>query len=697
MRAVATRRRDRRARRSALQAYLDGVSLLGLPLAVWAVADYLRTGSSLDPALLALLVAVLVAGELLPIHIARPGRRTDEITISTTFALALLFVAPLGVVVLAQSVPLVIDDLRRRKHWRAVLFNIAQYTLTFAAARGTYALLTGQEFLHPEGMGHDELLAAFVAGAVFFAVNHVTVDTAVALVSQQRVLPHLVEDLRFQLSTGGLLVCLAPLVVVASSFSLWLVPVLLLPLAAVRHSAEMASQRAHDALHDGLTGLPNRAHLHLQLQRVLDDLTCSGGGVAVVLADLDHFKEINDTLGHQVGDRLIADVARRLEAAAAGDGVFVARLGGDEFAVLAPVRGDAEHCRAEAALLVERLVRALREPVTLAGVRLDVQASLGVALAPEHGTHIDTLVARADVALYAAKETRGSWAFYDPDLDQHTPERLTLLAELRDGLGRDELELHYQPKCSARSGEVVGIEALVRWRHPTRGLLRPDEFIPVAENTGMITTLTMSVLETALADLRSMLDQGHRLGVAVNLSVRHLTDLELPRQVAACLARHAVPAPLLTLEVTESTIMNDPSRAVSVLSGLRALGVRIAVDDYGTGYSSLAYLKRLAIDELKIDKSFVLGMLDDDNDAVIVRSTIELGHNLGLQLVAEGVENHGTWDMLLPLGCDVVQGYHISHPLPRGPLLEWLASWQPDVPAAPPAPAGPPRVMPVPR
>ncbi len=278
MRGVAALRRDRRARRSALQAYLDGVSLLGLPLAVWAVADYLRTGSTPDPALLALLVAVLVVGELLPIHIARPGRRTDEITISTAFALALLFVAPLGVAVLAQSVPLVIDDLRRRKHWRAVLFNIAQYTLTFAAARGAYCLLTGQEFLRPEGLAHDDLLAAFVAGAVFFAVNHVTVDTAVALVSQQRVLPHLVEDLRFQLSTGGLLVCLAPLVVVASSFSLWLVPVLLLPLAAVRHSAEMASQRAHDALHDGLTGLPNRAHLHLQLQRALDEPPRRRGG-----------------------------------------------------------------------------------------------------------------------------------------------------------------------------------------------------------------------------------------------------------------------------------------------------------------------------------------------------------------------------------------------------------------------------------
>ncbi len=332
---------------------------------------------------------------------------------------------------------------------------------------------------------------------------------------------------------------------------------------------------------------------------------------------------------------------------------------------------------------MERLCAALRDPVTLAGVRLDVQASMGVALAPEHGTDLEDLIARADVAMYAAKEERSTWAVYDPDLDEHTPERLTMLAELRDGMGRGELVLHYQPKCSARSGEVLGVEALVRWLHPVRGLLRPDDFIPIAENTGMISLLTLTVLDTALHDVRRLLDRGRRLGVAVNLSVRHLTDLELPGQVAACLERQGVPPELLTLEVTESTIMNDPARAVAVLSGLRALGVRIAVDDYGTGYSSLAYLKRLDLDELKIDKSFIMGMTDDENDAVIVRSTIELGHNLGLQLVAEGVEDPATWSRLLPLGCDIVQGYHISRPLPHETLVVWLDAWERRLATAP--------------
>ena len=654
--------------------YMLAVSVVGLPLAVWSV---LRLGDAApDVSYLTLLVLVvaLVAGELMPIEISRRGRVSDEITISTTFALALLLIAPLGVVVLAQAVPLVTDDVRRRKHWSRPLFNTAQYTLTFVAARATYAALAGKDFWQPTDFRPDDLVAAFSAGVVFFCVNHLCVSTAIALWSRESVRAHLLEDLRFQVSTSGLLVCLAPLVVVSSAFSLALIPVLVLPIAAVRISTQLAAQREHDALHDVLTSLPNRALLHLELDRSLRAAEASGGGVAVLLADLDHFKEINDTLGHDVGDMLIAEVSRRLTAAA-GSEVLVARLGGDEFALLLAPGPDVE-CEAAALELAEVLCTALKEPVTLAGVRLDVQASMGIALSPRHGTDIMQLMARADVAMYSAKEDRGGWAVYDPDLDENTPQRLALLAELRDGLGKDQLLLHYQPKCETRSGAVVGVEALVRWQHPERGLLMPDSFIPIAENTALIGLLTMTVLETAVRQTRTWLDAGRRLGMSVNLSVRHLTDLELPTQVAATLARHDVPAELLTLEVTESTIMNDPSRAVTVLAGLRDLGVRIAVDDYGTGYSSLSYLKRLPVDELKIDKSFVMGMLTDENDAVIVRSTVELGHNLGLQLVAEGVENLETWRLLLPLGCDVLQGYHLSRPLPAHALEAWMDDWE---------------------
>ena len=656
-----------------LDAYMALVCLAGLPLALWTLVRLPGTVLVDDLAVLVVLGLVLVVGELLPIEVSRRGRVSDEITISTTFALALVFVAPLGVVVLAQALPLVFDDLRRRKHWSRPFFNTAQYTLTLVAARLTYCTLAGKDFWSPAGFTSADLLPAFAAGAAFFAVNHACVSTAIALQLDEPVLRHLREDIRFQMSTSGLLVCVAPLVVVASHFSLALIPVLLLPIAAVRISAQLATQREHDALHDVLTGLPNRVLLHHELERELRDAAASHRGLAVLLADLDHFKEINDTLGHDVGDMLITEVGQRL-CEAAGDDVLVARLGGDEFALLLPV-ADVDDCRLEAVDLAARLITALKRPVVLAGVRLDVQASIGIALAPEHGGDMTQLMARADVAMYVAKQDRGSWSVYDPDLDDNTPQRLTLLAELRDGLERGELVIHYQPKCETRSGEVVGVEALVRWQHPTRGLLMPDSFIPIAENTALITPLTLQVLECAVRQMRVWADGGRRLGVSVNLSVRHLTDLELPDQVDETLRRHGVGADQLTLEVTESTIMNDPSRAVIVLSRLRALGVRIAVDDFGTGYSSLAYLKRLAVDELKIDKTFIMGMRTDENDAVIVRSTIELGHSLGLRLVAEGVEDVETWEMLLPLGCDVLQGYHVSRPLPADRLTAWLDQW----------------------
>jgi diguanylate cyclase (GGDEF)-like protein len=669
--------------RTSLDVYMTVVCLLGLPAAVWSVLRLTDAPLRLPVQTLVALVVVLVIGELLPIDISRRGRVHDQITISTTFALALVLIAPLGVVVLAQAVPLVYDDLRRGKHWTRPVFNTAQYTLTFFAARATYCTIAGKDFLDPTALRSDDLAGAFAAGLAFFAVNHACVSIAIALFSGERVGAQMVEDFRFQVSTSGLLVLLAPLVVVSATFSLVLVPVLLLPIAAVRLSAQLATQREHDALHDGLTGLPNRALLTVEMDRLLEDAARSGHGAAVVLADLDHFKEINDTLGHAVGDLLIAEVAARLTRAA-GEDVVVARLGGDEFALLANTVDDRD-----AVALAERLIAGLREPFALAGVRLDVQASLGIALFPEHGDDGAQLLTRADVAMYLAKEERGSWRLYDHEDDIHTPQRLALLAELRDGIDRDELVLHFQPKCATRSGEVVGVEALVRWQHPQRGLLMPDTFIPVAEGTALIGLLTMVVLETAVAQVRAWLDGGRRLGMAVNLSVRHLTDLGLPAQVAAVLDRHDVPAGLLTLEVTESTIMNNPSRAISVLSGLRALGVRIAVDDYGTGYSSLAYLKRLAVDELKIDKSFVLGMRTDENDAVIVRSTVELGHNLGLRLVAEGVEDIETWQQLLPLGCDVVQGYHISRPLTADAFLPWLATWEAAVAAGLAAPSLP--------
>jgi diguanylate cyclase (GGDEF)-like protein len=411
-----------------------------------------------------------------------------------------------------------------------------------------------------------------------------------------------------------------------------------------------ASRRLrHQALHDALTGLPNRALLHRRADRDLrgDD------PAAMLLIDLDRFKEVNDTLGHDYGDALLVEVSERLSSALRREDTL-ARLGGDEFAVLVAGAPD----RAAVIDVATRLQDALRHPFALRGVAVELEASIGVALYPEHGTSMGRLLQRADVAMYDAKRGRHGVATYTADRDPYSADRLGLLAELRAAIERDELVLHYQPKVSLESGELVGVEALVRWQHPVRGLLFPDAFIPLAERTGAVADLTRWVVDRALAECRG-LDQP----VAVNLAAANIVDVTLPAAIGAALERHDVPAERLVCEISEHTVMADPVRATAVLEGLRDLGVGLSLDDFGTGHSSLSYLKRLPLDEVKIDRSFVAGMTDDENDAVIVRSTIDLARNLGLRVVAEGVESGEIMDALRELRCDVAQGYFISRPM----------------------------------
>jgi diguanylate cyclase (GGDEF)-like protein len=426
-----------------------------------------------------------------------------------------------------------------------------------------------------------------------------------------------------------------------------------------------ASRRLrHQALHDALTGLPNRALLHRRAERDLrgDD------PAAMLLIDLDRFKEVNDTLGHDYGDALLVEVAERL-AGALRRGDTLARLGGDEFAVLVAGAPDRE----AVIELATRLQDALRRPFALRGVAVELEASIGVALYPEHGTTLGRLLQRADVAMYDAKRGRRGVATYTAERDPYSADRLGLLAELRSAIERDELVLHYQPKVSLETGELVGVEALVRWQHPVRGLLGPDAFIPLAERTSAVADLTRWVVDRALADCRAL-----DLPVAVNLAAANIVDVTLPAAIGAALERHDVPADRLVCEISEHTVMADPVRASDVLDGLRALGVGLSLDDFGTGHSSLTYLKRLPLDEVKIDRSFVAGMTDDENDAVIVRSTIDLARNLGLRVVAEGVETAEIMDALAELRCDVAQGYFISRPMElqalsvslRGPALK---------------------------
>jgi len=432
----------------------------------------------------------------------------------------------------------------------------------------------------------------------------------------------------------------------------------------------------HRAQHDDLTGLLNRTAFAEQVE------AASGEGdrrLAVVLLDLDRFKEINDTLGHHVGDVLLRSVADRLRSELRDDGVL-ARLGGDEFAVLLPGCGAADARR-----VAGRLLQAARRPFDVDGLILEVDGSFGVALGPDHGRSAADLLQHADVAMYAAKVDRLGVAVYSPALDEHEPERLMLYGELRRAIRDGELRLHYQPKVALRTGRVLGVEALVRWQHPRRGWLLPGMFIDVAEQTGLVRPLTEVVLRQALADCRRWRDEGLELNVAVNLSARTLLDAALPDLVGHLLREHGLSATCLELEVTESAAMQDPVRALEVLHRLRSLGLRLSVDDYGTGHASLAYLSRLPVDTLKIDRSFVSTMEIDASDHAIVRSTIDLAHNLGLRVVAEGVETAGALQQLAALGCDDAQGYWLARPGPAEEVPSLLAQIEHRLGGAPPA------------
>jgi diguanylate cyclase (GGDEF)-like protein len=405
----------------------------------------------------------------------------------------------------------------------------------------------------------------------------------------------------------------------------------------------------HRARHDALTGLLNRAALVEEIDAALTD----GGEVAVVLIDLDRFKEVNDTLGHHVGDALLTAVSGRLTGGLRSDAVL-ARLGGDEFVVLLPGAGTPE-----AEQVAARALQSVRHPFPVDGLLLEIDGSCGVAAG---GGPAADLLRHADIAMYAAKAEHLGVVAYRPALDAGAPEQLALFGDLRRAIRDGDLRVHYQPKVRIGDGRVVGVEALVRWEHPDRGMMPPAMFIPVAEQTGLIRPLTDAVLDRALADCAAWRQQGLDLTVAVNLSARSLLDLTLPERIADALRTHALPASRLELEITESAAMKDPGRALDVLHRLRALGAHLSVDDYGTGHASLAYLTRLPVGTLKIDRSFVQTMELDSSDRVIVRSTIELAHSLGLRVVAEGVETHATWLELAGLGCDEAQGFWLARP-----------------------------------
>jgi diguanylate cyclase (GGDEF)-like protein len=423
----------------------------------------------------------------------------------------------------------------------------------------------------------------------------------------------------------------------------------------------------HRALHDELTGLPNRTLFGDRTGQAILAAGRGHGSPVVLLLGVDRFREINDALGHKTGDLLLQELAGRLRAELRANETL-ARLGGDEFGVLLPA-GSTE----DAMLVAGRLHASLELPFNIGGIPLEISASVGMAAYPEHGEQVEALLQHADVAMYMAKAAHAKTAIYDADQDSNDSARLVLAGELRRAIETGELVVFFQPKAELESGRILGAEALVRWEHPERGFIPPIDFIPIAEKTGLIKPLSRFVLAASIHQCEAWNTAGYDLHVSVNLTIPDLLDLELPDWIAARLAETGVRTDQLELEITETTILADPFRVRQVLTRLNEMGLRLAIDDFGTGYSSLAYLRHLPVQTIKIDRSFVMGMCEDTSDATIVRSTIDLGRNLGLDVVAEGVESQEAWDALRSHGCTLAQGYLISKPVPADELAELLS------------------------
>ncbi|QDY06909.1 EAL domain-containing protein [Micromonospora sp. HM134] len=752
----------------------------GLPAAFWTMA-VLAVGCDARP------------------FVPSGRRQTSAVFPSTCFTFAILLGWGLGPAVLVQAVAVAVSGIRLgHAPWRTT-FNAAQYACALAAAHLVLRLGPGGLF-DGDRLGWTDVLAVGGATATWFVVNYGLVSTALRLRFGGRWWPAVRQGLPFELLSTGSLLLLAPVLVTAARASAALIPLVLVPLFAVYRMAHLSDEQVQLAALDPLTGLPNRKALlaevaeqvHRHAERVARGEP--GARVALLLIDLDRFKNVNDALGHAVGDRLLVEVGARL-AGVLGDRDLLARLGGDEFAIVAGGLDGVDEARE----LAGRVVAALTEPVSLDGLPLDVGGSIGIALFPDHGEDYATLMRHADVAMYDAKHRNDTVAVYAAESDHNSAERLGLLADLRrvlenrpqagqtvrggdgaalpprlapddgpdgaprpgvdggpgigtgpgsgirtgpgsatgvGGTGRwwlprrrprpapahpdellnriltgadpvrrhgppehlpaepapdtgpeptppapavevGEITMYYQPQVAIATGEVVGVEALLRWRHPRRGMVDPEELIRVAEQSAVMRLLTYRVIDDVVAQLAKWSAAGTTLRAALNVSVRDLHTGEIVDRIADRLASYGVRPDRLQLEITEGALMADPRRVLATITRLHQLGVAISLDDFGTGYSSLQHLRRLPLSEVKVDRSFVLGMAGDADDAAIVRSTIELAGALGLRVVAEGVEDERTWRLLYAAGCDAAQGWFYARPMPAEELTAWLARYRP--------------------
>jgi diguanylate cyclase (GGDEF)-like protein len=641
------------SRRDALRTYLGFVALAGgvllLIFALRGDPQFFRTA----PAEYWILASMVLVGELLTVKI----RGYDQVPSSTAFTYALLMAYGTVPAVLTQAAASLIAEVKDRKPILRVGFRIGQQAVCLAVAGGVLSALTDLPRSVSPPLEPLEVPGLFTAGGAYFVAYNLLTDVFPGAIARES-LPRLLQrDLGFQALTAAVFISLAPIILLTTHFDLAISMLLVLPMIAIYKGGRDAVMSEHQALHDSLTGLPNRTLFRDRVQQAVTRGLRENQSTAVLFIDLDHFKEINDTLGHHYGDALLRALAPRLQETVRQSDT-IARLGGDEFGILLFNAGPRE-----ASLVAAKVLECFKRPVYIEGLSLQVAASVGIASCPEHGQDADVLLQRADVAMFDAKENRSGYELYCPARDESSAERLILAGELRQAVEQNEFTLQYQPIADVTSGGIAAVEALVRWQHPVRGTVRPDAFIPLAEHLGLIRPLTLKLVGQAAHQWRMWKRDGVDLSIALNISVRHLMSRDFSSEISQLLADAGLPANRLKLEITESALMADPDHAAEMIRALSAIGVRIAIDDFGTGYSSLAYLNELPVHQLKIDKTFVGKMTTSASAEIIVRSTVELAHNLGLEVVAEGVESEAALRRLAELNCDFAQGYFISHPL----------------------------------
>jgi diguanylate cyclase (GGDEF)-like protein len=659
---------------SPLWVYMTGIIVLGtavLVMAMFLLVMLKDLQQILQTPVFWVIAVLVVLGDIFPI--LAPGRNLQEAPkASVTFSFAALIVWGMPAAVVMRTASVLLAYLGRRKAPHRAAFNAASANLALFAAG--WVLFEFGDHSMPDykwivTKGHGHVVQILIAGAALFAVNYLVIGIAIALHSREPIGKTLRAGLPYQALVSVVLVASAPLVAVIIKTNYALMVVLFaIPLAATYIRAAISVQREHQAQHDELTGLANRKTMMQHLDATLTKALPSDTKVGFLLLDLDRgLKEVNDTLGHAVGDRLLRLVANRLtHSVRPGD--LVARLGGDEFAVLLPSIKEASAAREVAA----RLRAAVAEPIRLEGLSFVIEVSIGIAMFPDDAPHGETLVQRADVAMYLAKQRRSGAERYVADLDRNSPARLALFGELRRGLDRGELELHYQPILKVAGRRTVGMEALIRWRHPVRGMMTPGEFIPQVQQSYLMREVTAFVIDAALTQAALWRQSGLEVRISLNVSGRDLLGNVLVDLVQEGLARHRVPAEALLLEIDERVLTSEPAHAAATAEALAELGVGLSLDDFGTGYSSLVRLRRLGVSEVKIDSSFVGRLLESPEDEVVVKSIVDLAAALGIRSVAEGVESADVANALLAMGCEAGQGWYYGKPMNAASATVWL-------------------------